>query len=239
MVSLIQRGLFVTGTDTGVGKTRIAAMLAHQLKQQGMVVRPRKPVESGCLRGEDGLMPFDAITLQVAAGSDEPLAHICPYRFESALSPEKAAALANKQLTLDDVTVACRRGVVSASDFLLVEGAGGFYSPLASGVLNADLAIALSLPVLLIASDRLGVINQTLLAVEAIKHRGLTLAAVILNSVTADIDPQMDNATELTRWLGEPVLATQYVEAVDSSEPAWLRPCPVLTHWVEGLIGRL
>ena len=239
MISLLQRGLFVTGTDTGVGKTRITAMLAHQLKQKGMVVRPRKPVESGCLRGEDGLIPFDAVTLQVAAGSDEPLAHICSYRFESALSPERAAALEKKRLTLDDVTVACRRGVVSASDFLLVEGAGGFYSPLASGVLNADLAIALSLPVLLVAADRLGVINQTLLAVEAIKHRGLTLAAVILNPVSAAIDPQMDNIAELSRWLGEPVLVTQYVEAADDSEPAWLRPCPVLTQWVEELIGRL
>lgn len=237
MVDFIQRGLFVTGTDTGVGKTHISAILAHQLNHRGLVVRPRKPVESGCLRGEGGLIPVDAATLQVAAGSDELLAQICPYRFESALSPERAAALADKSLTLDDVTAVCRRGV-AVSDFLLVEGAGGFYSPLASGVLNADLAFALSLPVLLVASNRLGVINQTLLAVEAIKRRGLTLAAVILNQVTADIDPQMDNAAELSRWLGKPVLATDFYVA-DTAEPAWLLPCPVLTHLIDQLAGDL
>jgi len=235
MVKVIQRGLFVTGTDTGVGKTRISAILAHLLKQRGLLVRPRKPVESGCLRGEEGLVPADAATLQAAAGSDELLGRICPYRFESALSPERAAALADKQLTLDQVAAVCREGVAE-SDFLLVEGAGGFYSPLASGVLNADLAVALSLPVLLVVSDRLGAINQTLLAVEAIKRRGLTLAGVILNQVAADIDPYMDNAAELSRWLGEPVLEIAYYEA-DSAQRIWLLPCPVLANWVNRLLG--
>ncbi|MDO9140876.1 MAG: dethiobiotin synthase [Methylobacter sp.] len=247
MINFTQRGLFVTGTDTGVGKTRISAILAHLLNQRGLVVRPRKPVESGCLRDEGGLIPADAATcglipadaatLQAAAGSKELLAKICPYRFELALSPERAAALADKSLTLDDVTAVCREGVAK-SDFLLVEGAGGFYSPLASDVLNADLAVALSLPVLLVTSDRLGAINQTLLAVEAIKGRGLTLAGVVLNQVAPAVDPQMDNAAELSRWLDEPVLATAYYKA-DSTEPAWLLPCPVLTNLVDRLTGGL
>ena len=237
MVKFIQRGLFVTGTDTGVGKTRISAIIAHLLNQRGLVVRPRKPVESGCLSGEDGLIPADAVALQAAAGGNELLARICPYRFESALSPERAAALVDKRLTLDDVTAVCRNGV-GESDFLMVEGAGGFYSPLAAGVLNADLAVALALPVLLVASDRLGAINQTLLAVEAIKRRGLTVAAVILNQVAADIDPQMNNASELSRWLGEPVLATAY-QQTDNTEPVWLLPCPTLTNFVDRLAGGL
>lgn len=237
MDKLNQRGLFVTGTDTGVGKTRISAILAHLLIQRGLVVRPRKPVESGCVRGEEGLIPADAATLKAAAGSDELLARICPYRYESALSPERAAALADTKLTLDDVVAVCREGVAN-DDFLLVEGAGGFYSPLASGALNADLAVALSLPVLLVASDRLGAINQTLLAVEAIKRRGLTLTAVILNQVATYIDPHMDNVTELSRWLGEPVLANGYYQA-DSTESAWLVPCPVLSNLVNRLAGGL
>lgn len=233
MVKVIPRGLFVTGTDTGVGKTRISAILAYLLKQRSLLLRPRKPVESGCMRGEGGLIPADAAILQAAVGSDELLARMCPYRFESALSPERVAALADKRLTLDEVAAVCRQGVAD-SDFLLVEGAGGFYSPLASGVLNADLAVALSLPVLLVVSDRLGAINQTLRTVEAIKRRGLTLAGVILNQVTAVIDPHMDNATALSRWLGEPVLSTGYYE-VDSAQPVWLLPCPVLTSWVDRL----
>lgn len=237
MDKLNQRGLFVTGTDTGVGKTHISAILAHLLNQRGLVVRPRKPVESGCLRGEEGLIPADAATLQAAAGSEELLARICPYRYESAISPERAAALADKKLTLDDVVAGCRQGVADA-DFLLVEGAGGFYSPLASGALNADLAVALSLPVLLVASDRLGAINQTLLAVEAIKRRGLTLAAVVLNQVAVELDPHMQNATELSRWLGEPVLATGY-QHTNAAEPAWQLPCPALTNLIDRLAGGL
>lgn len=237
MVKFRQRGLFVTGTDTGVGKTRISAILAHHLNQRGLIVRPRKPVESGCLQGEGGLIPADAVTLQAAAASDELLARICPYRFESALSPERAAALAKQSLTLDDVTVACQQDVAE-SDFLLVEGAGGFYSPLASGVLNADLAVALSLPVLLVASNRLGAINQTLLAVEAIKRRGLSLAGVVLNQVTADLDPNMDNAAELSRWLGESVLVIAYC-MTNSNEPAWLLPCQVLENWADSLVASL
>lgn len=235
MVKFKQHGLFVTGSDTGVGKTHISAILAHLLNNRGLVVRPRKPVESGCLRSEGSLIPADAVTLQAAASSDELLAQICPYRFESALSPERAAALADKSLTLDDVTAVCRQGVAE-SEFLLVEGAGGFYSPLAAGVLNADLAVALSLPVLLVVSNRLGAINQTLLAVEAIKHRRLILAGVILNQVAPDIDPHMDNTAELSRWLGEPVLATGYYEA-DSAKPTWMLPCPVLTNLVDRLAG--
>jgi dethiobiotin synthetase len=168
-----------------------------------------------------------------AAGSDELLAQICPYRFEQALSPERAAALADKRLTLDDVSSVCRQGV-AVSDFLLVEGAGGFYSPLAAEVLNADLAVALSLPVLLVTSNRLGAINQTLLAVEAIKRRGLTLVAVVLNQVTMQIDPDMHNATELSRWLGAPVLATDYYH-IHAAEPAWQLPCPALTTLVDRL----
>ena len=237
MNKIIQRGLFVTGTDTGVGKTHIAAKLAHLLNLRGLVVRPRKPVESGCLRDESGLIPADALMLLTASGNNETLADICPYRFESALSPERAAALAGQNLTLENVVAVCRQGV-SENDFLIVEGAGGFYSPLASGVLNADLVVALSLPVLLIVPDRLGAINQALLAVEAIKHRGLKLAAVILNQVSPQIDPQMNNASELSRWLDEPVLVTAFCKA-DHANPAWLLSCPALTFFLDSLTGGL
>ena len=237
MDKLTLRGLFVTGTDTGVGKTRISATLAHLLNQRGLFVRPRKPVESGCLLVDGQLLPADATVLQTASGSDELLTQICPYRFELALSPERAAELADHILTLEALAAVCRQDV-EISDFLLVEGAGGFYSPLASGVLNADLAVALSLPVLLIASDRLGAINQTLLAVEAIKRRGLSLAGVILNQVTADVDPLMNNAAELSRWLGETVMATGYNQ-ITSIEPYWMLPCPVLASFADRLADNL
>jgi len=227
MARLIPLRLFVTGTDTGVGKTQITAAMARLLSERNLIVRPRKPVESGCRREGDRIVPDDARTLQAAARSDEPLERICPYSFEPALSPECAAALTGMHLSLDDVRAACLEGVAEA-DFLLVEGAGGFYSPLASGVLNADLAAALSMPVLLVAADRLGCIGHTLLTVEAIKRRGLTLAGVVLNRVENHGDPRMNNAADLSRWLGEPVLVTNRFDDNTTTDPGWMLLCPAL-----------
>ena len=230
----IPNGLFVTGTDTDVGKTQIAAALARLLMERNLVVRPRKPVESGCRREGGRLLPEDAKTLQAAAHSDEPLERICPYPLEPALSPECAAALAGMRLSLDDVQAACLQGNAK-TDFLLVEGAGGFYSPLASGVLNADLAAALSMPVLLVTADRLGCIGHTLLAVEAIKHRGLTLAGVVLNWVENHGDPRMNNAADLSRWLGEPVIVTGRFDDNTTTDPGWMQLCPALVALADRL----
>lgn len=119
------QGVFITGTDTGVGKTRVATALAHLLNGHGLRVRVRKPVESGCLIGSDGLLPQDAIALREAAGCAEPLERICRYRLQAPLSPERAAALEGMELDLCHLYTACRADIVD-DDFLLVEGAGGF-----------------------------------------------------------------------------------------------------------------
>ncbi|QXP85725.1 dethiobiotin synthase [Methylococcus sp. Mc7] len=233
MARRVPRGLFVTGTDTGVGKTQIAAALTRLLDERNLIVRPRKPVESGCRREGDRLVPEDARALQAAARTDETLERICPYPLEPPLSPERAAMLANMRLDLDDLKSACLEGVAE-TDFLLVEGAGGFYSPLASGVLNADLAAALPLPVLLVAADRLGAIGHTLLTIEAIKRRGLALVGVVLNRIDTGGDPRMDNATDLSRWLGHPVTVTGRFDA-SAAEPGGMMPCPALAPLADRL----
>ncbi|MDI1291906.1 MAG: dethiobiotin synthase [Methylobacter sp.] len=235
MANPIPHGLFVTGTDTGIGKTRITAALARLLSERNLIVRPRKPVESGCRREGDRLVPEDARTLQAAARSDEPLERICPYSFEPALSPERAAALAGTSLTLDEIRAACLQGVAE-NDFLLVEGAGGFYSPLTSGVLNADLAAALSLPVLLVTADRLGCIGHTLMAVEAINRRGLVLAGVVLNRIENHDDPRMNNAEDLSLWLGQQVLVTGRFDD-NATDPGWMQLRPALATLADRLAG--
>ena len=230
-------GVFITGTDTGVGKTRIGTTLAHCLAQRGVCVRARKPVESGCPRGENGLRPQDAAALHAAARSAEPLERVCRYCLEAALSPERAAALEGLALDLEQLLAACRAGV-REDDFLLVEGAGGFYSPLAPGVLNADLAAALGLPVLLVAADRLGAINHTLLTVRAIERHGLKLAGLVLNEAAPVTDPRMDNAADLERWLARPVTRVPHRPLSGSGARAWVDLAPYLETLAERLLVR-
>lgn len=228
------RGVFITGTDTGVGKTRVGMALAHLLTGRGLRVRVRKPVESGCLVGPGGeLHPQDAMALSQAAGQTESLDRVCPYRLMAALSPERAAALEGTALTLGDLYTACRTDV-GDDDFLLVEGAGGFYAPIAHGALNADLAGGLGLPVLVVAADRLGTLNHTLLTIEAIRMRGLALAGVVLSQPLPQTDPQMDNAADLERWLQRPVLRLPH--GSDAGADAWQREAaglsPLLDAWI-------
>ena len=223
---LLTRGLFITGTNTGVGKTCVGTALAWLLSRRGLTVRPRKPVESGCPENEDGLHPQDGAAYRAAVGNTEPLARICRYRLQAPLSPERAAALQGVEIHLQDLVEACREGV-QAEDFLLVEGAGGFYSPLTMDGLNADLATILGLPALLVTADWLGTIHQTLVTAEAIARRGLTLTGVVLNEVMPVPDPRMDNAADLTRWLGQEVIAVRHCGT--QGLVTWREIAPVLT----------
>lgn len=217
------RGLFITGTDTAVGKTTVGIQVAGLLRESGQRVRVRKPVETGCIKRTKGaiLEPSDAIRLQAAAGAVDTLEIVCPHRFEPPVSPEWAARLANRPLELGDLHAACLKGV-GEDDFLLVEGAGGFYSPIARGALNADLAAGMGLPILLVVADRLGAVNQTLLAIEAIQMRGLVLLGVVLNQVSEPDNPFLDNHADLQRWLTAPVLHQAHNA----------RPDPQLAVWV-------
>lgn len=199
------QGVFITGTNTDVGKTYVGALLAKTLREKNINVIPRKPIESGCNKIDNELIPADALALQQAAGYEGDLSEVCAYRFEPPISPVRAAHLANKILTTNQLLNICLNG--SENGFTLVEGAGGFYSPLTEDGLNADLATALQLPVILVAEDTLGCINQVLLTVEAIKTRGLKLIAVVLNNIHDNRDEQMDNAADLREHLDCPVFS--------------------------------
>lgn len=211
-------GVFITGTDTNVGKTHIGAALARTLNSRDITVIPRKPIESGCELVDGELVPLDAHALKEAADYQGALSEICPYRFEPPISPVRAAHLANKVLTTEQLVKNCMDG--SENGFVLVEGAGGFYSPLSENGLNADLATALQLPVLLVAEDVLGTLNQVLLNVEAIKMRGLRLVGVALNQLHADLDTRMDNAADLRSMLTCPVFTINHDESDQPGLPA-------------------
>ena len=203
------RGVFVTGTDTDVGKTYVATLLAAQWVKNGTKIIPKKPVESGCQNKDGELIPADASALKRAAAYNGGLSDVCAYRFEAALSPVRAAHLENQTITIEQLDQACK---YAGDDFVLVEGAGGFYSPLASDGLNADLAESLQLPVLLVANDKLGCINQILLTTEAIANRGLKLAAVILNAKEPQENSEMNNAEDLQRYIDTPIYTIAHAQ---------------------------
>lgn len=212
----LKRGLFITGTDTGVGKTHITCLLAQQLLAEGFTPIPRKPVESGCSTGPDGeLIAADARALMQACHYPQPQSVVCPYPLQAAISPAEAARLQGETIRLAQLQQACaltENETANEGARLLVEGAGGFYSPLCEDGLNADLAQQLGLPVLLVAEDKLGCINHILLSLQAIESRGLEVFAVVLNQINP-ASSAMNNAGELSQLISQPLIHTHGQQA--------------------------
>jgi len=198
------RGLFVTGTDTGVGKTEVATAIVAGWRARGLDVGAMKAAQSGV---EDGT-ESDADRLREAAGGGDPPELVCPYTLAAPLAPAVAARLAGVEITLDRM-LACAAELARRHAALVVEGAGGLLVPLAEGHTCADLAVALGLPVLVVARAGLGTVNHTALTCEALRARGLAVAGVVLNRVVAVADPsEPHNAAEIERLAGVRVIAT-------------------------------
>jgi len=200
-------GLFITGTDTGVGKTWVGSKLARLLMEHGIAIAPRKPVESGCDSLDGELIPADALQYFHAVDAHEPLDVICPYRYSKVAAPDQAARDTGQPLSLERLIDACQ---CNNDHFLIVEGAGGFYSPIAEQALNADLVQALKLPVLVVAADRLGCQNHVLLTLEAIARRGLQTVAIVLNQVSPKTSDKLNNETALKEKTSVPIFSTHY-----------------------------
>jgi dethiobiotin synthetase len=204
--SLITRhGLFVTGTDTGVGKTLVACALIRAIAATGKRVVGMKPVAAGAQAGVQGLLSEDVELLLAAGNVEVPRSQVNPYCFVPAIAPHLAARAAGISIELAKI-VAAYRQLAAVADFVVVEGAGGFRVPLNTHEDTADLAWRLGLPVVLVVGMRLGCLNHTLLTAQAIRARGLRLAGWIANR----IDPLMavveENVTALAERLAAPLL---------------------------------
>lgn len=177
----MSKGIFITGTDTGVGKTIVAATLARLLRMNGARVGVMKPVTSGC-REEDGqLVSDDALLLCQAAGV--PFTEdVAPYRLREPLAPAEAAKCDGVRIDISAIKASFDR-LVASCDYLIVEGAGGLMVPLSGGLLIADLARELGLPLLVVAGPGLGTINHTVLTCFAAQQMGLQVAGVIVNGM--------------------------------------------------------
>jgi dethiobiotin synthetase len=172
----VPRGYFVTGTDTGVGKTLVACALTRQLAERGIDVGAMKPIETGV--GEAG--PLDALALQAAAGGVDALDDVCPQRFALPAAPSVAASAEGRQVEVWAIRRAYER-LSARHDCVVVEGAGGLLVPASHEHSMADLARELDLPLLIVARAALGTINHTLLSLEAAVARGLSVAGVVIS----------------------------------------------------------
>lgn len=202
--------LFITGTDTGVGKTRVTGLLARALGAAGERVGVMKPIASGM----DHWQRWEDIeSARAASNVVLPEACINQYRFAEAVAPHLAAADAGVMLRTGPIVAAARQAAV-AVDWLLVEGVGGFRVPLADcpegpdgPVDTATLAGALGFPMLLVVGLRLGCINHALLTAEAIERRGLAFVGWVANPVDPEMPRAVDVVATLDRWLPVPRLA--------------------------------
>ncbi len=207
------RGLFVTATDTGVGKTEVSCALLAEARAGGLDAIGMKPAQSGEAPGE----PSDAERLVAACEGAEPLEAVCPYRFAAPLAPAVAARLEGRAVSMGRILDAAR-ALAARHPAILVEGAGGLLVPLTERETYADLAVALGLPVVLVARAGLGTVNHVALTVEALRRRGLALAAIVLNRTVPVDDPSVPhNAAEIARLTGcEPVATLPHVSDIAS-----------------------
>jgi dethiobiotin synthetase len=174
--------LFVTGTDTGIGKTVVTAALAAALARASRRVGVMKPVETGCRPDAE-----DALALAAAAGDPAPLADVCPYRFPDPLAPALAAERAGVTIDVAALLAHARRRT-AAVDVLLIEGAGGLLVPLTPSVSFADFAAELGARVVVVVGSRLGAINHALLTLETLAHRGIPVAGYVVNRLAPESD---------------------------------------------------
>jgi dethiobiotin synthetase len=199
-------GLFITGTDTGVGKTFFTCALAALLRSYGYRVGVMKPAETGCLVKDGQLFPDDAWRLKAASECAEPIDKICPYQLPEPLAPSIAAERAGVKIDVDRLLAVCS-DISAKHDITLVEGAGGLMVPMVASFTYGDFARVAKLPIVVVAANRLGVINHLLLTLEHSSCKGLRVWGYVLNQATAELSLAAEtNREALAGMTGVPCL---------------------------------
>jgi dethiobiotin synthetase len=214
---MTKKAFFITGTDTNVGKTLIAAGLLVAAKNKGLTTAALKPVAAGCEKTDEGLRNSDALLLQSVITQPLEYDQMNPYALEAAIAPHIAAQQEKRSLSVDRLSGFCR-GVLSSADFTLLEGAGGWRVPLNARETLADLAKNLQLPVIIVVGVRLGCINHALLTFEAIVRDGLPVAGWVANCVDPDMPVLQENIDSLRTRLPIPCLGVVPFLAEQSPE---------------------
>jgi len=203
---ITHHGFFVTGTDTGVGKTLVACALLHAFAARGAKVVGMKPVASGAEPGSGGLVSDDVERLIAAGNVAAPRNDVNPYCFEPPIAPHIAASRAGTTIELERIVQSYAR-LAARAQTVVVEGVGGFRVPLGPGADTALLAARLALPVVLVVGMRLGCINHALLTVQAIATEGLVLAGWVANHVDPEMSAADENVSTLEARIAAPLIA--------------------------------
>ncbi|MBF0329711.1 MAG: dethiobiotin synthase [Nitrospirae bacterium] len=217
------KGVFVTGTDTGVGKTVVSAAIIKAFLKKGMSIGAMKPVETGCDEVNGSLIPSDGMFLREMAGMDDSIDVVVPSLYKNPLAPMVAAALENRHFDIEKILHAYRT-LSLKYEFMVVEGAGGLLVPINKKYFILDLIKSLALPVVVVARASLGTINHTLLTVKQALNEGLDVKGVIINnhcqpedSIAAKTNPDV-----LRELCPVPVLGIlPYLENVTTDAIEW------------------
>ena len=201
----MKKALFITGTDTDVGKTHVACQIIQQYVAEGLKVVGMKPVAAGCELVDGEWVNEDVQKLTAASNVKAPTELVNPYCFKEYIAPHLAAEKAGVEIQLTKIKQAYD-ALTTMADVIIVEGAGGFLVPLNSQVSLANLAEALAIPVVLVVGMRLGCINHSLLTVEAIIARQLTLHGWVANHIDSEMELLQENIQTITEQLGSPPL---------------------------------
>jgi dethiobiotin synthetase len=213
-------GFFITGTDTGCGKTEVTLGLMQRLCQQGHRVLGMKPVSSGGEPLDGQLNNEDARRIRAQASFEIPYAEVNPYIFEAPIAPHLAARQTGQCIDLEHIARVYDR-LRQQADLVLVEGVGGWHVPLSEETTVADLVLRLQLPVVLVVGMRLGCINHALLSAESLLHAGVNFMGWVANRIDPEMEAYPENLATLRSWLPAPCLGEiPYLEQPDPQQVA-------------------
>jgi dethiobiotin synthetase len=204
------KGFFITGTDTGVGKTTITCALLRKLSDQGQRTASLKPIATGAVETTEGWRNEDGLALAAACSSALTYEIVNPLLFKEPLAPSIAANRVGVTLSLAMLRAHCQPALTVDADYLLVEGVGGWLVPLNSTETMADFAQDIAFPVILVVGMRLGCLNHALLTVQSISHAGLTLAGWVANYCFEDYAPGAENCALLQQQIAAPLLGIKH-----------------------------
>jgi len=226
-------GFFITGTDTGIGKTTVASALISHLAQAGLTVAGMKPVASGCQQIQGQWQNDDALTLMAASGVATTYTVVNPFAYGPAIAPHLAAQHDNRPVEISVIKKNFNH-LRSVADLVIVEGAGGWLTPINENHSMSDIVLALELPVILVVGMRLGCLNHALLTARAILEQGSILSGWVANGIDPDFDENSANIATLNNMIPAPCLGVlpwsdQEVSSVKMSKRLDLGPLSKLT----------